>query len=389
MLRTIRNGAAACLAYDLEEDKGARDSLVLVYQMGDNSLELSLVHVSNGLLRCVASSFTHDIGGYRFTDAVVDILCEEFQRKHRASPKANKRSMSKLKSQAEELKHVLSTMERAHCSIDALFDGQDFDYYLTRQRLEGACAKLYQQALEPVDQLLAKHGLSEANVDQVILCGGATQMCKLQSLVKQKFANARLLSQQSPDEIIAFGCAKQCALIKSSKVKTIGTDDVRFKCLSSPLYLQVEQQLVLLFNANTPLPLRKQLNVEFDLTRPTLRLVESEQKVIANVRNRLFDFVFLFEHMIAINVTMSVFADQSERVQDKGDRVPHSSQTVSLLIISFLLIFVLVFVVVGDVFSLISTFAHFRNETIEVTVSETAASSNKITLFLNSDSTVE
>ena len=147
--------------------------------------------------------------------------------------------MFKLKANAEELKHILSTMERAHCSIDALFEGIDFDYYLTRQRLENSSSKCYQQVLQPIDDLLTKNGLTEAQIDQVILAGAPTKMCKIQSLVKEKFASAKLLCNQSPDEIVALGCAKQCALITNSKIKTISNQDLIFKCLPNPLYLQV------------------------------------------------------------------------------------------------------------------------------------------------------
>ena len=100
--------------------------------MGGSDIEVTLIDVINGLYRRVDSLSTFEIGGDTFTEIVINILCEEFKRKHKSSPIDNKRSMSKLKSNAESLKSILSTMERAHCSIDALFDGTDFDYYLDR-----------------------------------------------------------------------------------------------------------------------------------------------------------------------------------------------------------------------------------------------------------------
>jgi molecular chaperone DnaK (HSP70) len=75
--------------------------------------------------------------------------------------------MSKLKTNAEDLKHILSTMERAHCSIDALYDGSDFDYHLTRQRFEGACNKIYQQILQPIEDILKKNNLDESQINKV------------------------------------------------------------------------------------------------------------------------------------------------------------------------------------------------------------------------------
>lgn len=86
------------------------------------------------------------------------------KRKHKSDPRNNKRSLFKLKADADELKHILSTMERAHCSIDALYDGIDFDYYLTRQRFEGACNKVYQQILQPIDDILKRNNLSENEI---------------------------------------------------------------------------------------------------------------------------------------------------------------------------------------------------------------------------------
>jgi molecular chaperone DnaK (HSP70) len=75
--------------------------------------------------------------------------------------------MFKLKANAEELKMILSTMERAHCSIDALYDGLDFDYYLTRQRFESACTKLYEQILQPIDDLLSRNNLTDTQIEKV------------------------------------------------------------------------------------------------------------------------------------------------------------------------------------------------------------------------------
>ena len=75
----ITNPMGACLAYNLEEDNST-DSLVLVYQMGGNSIEVSLVQLTNGLYRYVDTIKLENVGGDLFTDIVVDILCEEFQR---------------------------------------------------------------------------------------------------------------------------------------------------------------------------------------------------------------------------------------------------------------------------------------------------------------------
>ena len=85
------------------------------------------------------------------------------------NPKENKRSLFKLRTNAEELKHILATMERAHCSIECLYEGVDFDYYITRQRFEGASTKLFQQVLQPIEDLLAANKLDAGQINKVTI----------------------------------------------------------------------------------------------------------------------------------------------------------------------------------------------------------------------------
>ena len=217
------------------------------------------------------------------------LILKKNNRKHKADPRENKRSMFKLKSNAEELKMILSTMERAHCSIDALYDGIDFDYYLTRQRFETGCNKLYQQFLQPIDEILQTNKMNESQIDKVILSGAATKMCKLQALINQKFGEAKLLNYQSPDEVIAIGCAKQCALITNSKYKKTVTQDSLFKCLSSPIYYKLgdSNKKTLLLKDKLPLPIRRTVNFEFYLDQPFLTILENDKDLV-KVNNLTF-----------------------------------------------------------------------------------------------------
>lgn len=320
VLRMIRNPVAACLAYDLE-DYSSNESLVLVYQMGGNSIEVSLVSLLNGMYRILDSMSLLNVGGDRFTELIIDVLCEEFQRKNKSNPKENKRSVFKLKSNAEELKQILSTMERAHCSIDALYDGVDFDYYLTRQRFESVSSKLYQQVLQPIDDLLIKNNLKENQINQVILVGASTKMCKLQALIKQKFTDSKIFNYLSPDEIVSMGCAKQCALITNSKVKKTCKEDLMFKCLSNPISLKIgnNRENIQIFKSYTPLPVKKNINFEFDLNFPFLTIYESEDKILAKIhlnefKNKEIGFFFQIKINETIEITVTENADSNNKI---------------------------------------------------------------------------
>ncbi len=84
-------------------------------------------------------------------------------------------------------------------------------------------------------------------------------MCRLQSLLKQKFSDNKVLFTQSPDEIISLGCAKQCAFIKASKAKAFQKDDMNFKCLSNPIYIKV--YVTTLFANNFRFRVKKKIKI--------------------------------------------------------------------------------------------------------------------------------
>lgn len=288
--RMIKNPFAACLAYDCEED-GFKNSKLLVYQMSSSTLEITLIELINGLYRKIDSINTFKIGGDAFTDVIISILCEEFKRKNRnLDPRENKRSLFKLKTTAEYLKHILSTMERAHCSIDALCEGIDFDYYLTRQRFEGASQKLYESSLQPIDELLNRNNLKTEQIDKVILCGAPTKMCKLQSIIKDKFLEpTQTLTQVSPDETIALGCAKQSFLITSSKCKKLNQNDNQFQCISDEIIMRIgsetNENYEQVFPLHAPIPLKRSININLDQNLPFVLFLfeKSKNKLLTKI----------------------------------------------------------------------------------------------------------
>lgn len=126
--------------------------------------------------------------------------------------------------------------------------------------------------------------------------------------MREKFSSSRILNTQSPDEIIALGCAKQCSLIANSKhLKEIQNTDLSFKCTSAPIFLKVRNiffcynmLLVCLHNSlkfqngsdsdyiqicksHTPFPVRRSYNLKLNLAEPVLILLESSEKCLAKI----------------------------------------------------------------------------------------------------------
>jgi molecular chaperone DnaK (HSP70) len=139
--QVISEPAAACLAYGLGQIEPTISNKCLVFQCGAMTLTVSIVLVTGGMIT-VQHSITKKVGGDEVTDIVVEQLAQEFKRKYKEDPRESKKSKQKLRLNAENVKHVLSTLETANCYIESLFDGIDFNANVSRSRFDNEFSKV-------------------------------------------------------------------------------------------------------------------------------------------------------------------------------------------------------------------------------------------------------
>lgn len=133
--QVISEPAAALMAYGVGQNDPMASYKCLVFRCGGTSLTCSLVSVNGGMIS-VMKSVTKSIGGDSITDMLVEQLAAEFKRKHKVDPRETKRGKLKLKLNAENVKHVLSTLETANCYIESLHEGIDFNANISRSRFD-------------------------------------------------------------------------------------------------------------------------------------------------------------------------------------------------------------------------------------------------------------
>ncbi|UJR14028.1 hypothetical protein I4U23_001027 [Adineta vaga] len=206
----ISDACSACLAYELDKDGGHVETNVLVYRLGGSTYECSILQTVGGCFKTVASIDGFENSGDTYTDLIVDIIADEFQKKTKSDPRGASRSLLKLRACAEQAKHVLSTTAVTQCSIDALHDGIDLDSNVSRLRFEGSANPLIYECLKPIDIILEKAQLQADDIKLIVLCGGGTKVPKLRDALQNKLPNADMLSSINGDEVIALGAARQC-----------------------------------------------------------------------------------------------------------------------------------------------------------------------------------
>jgi molecular chaperone DnaK len=253
VLRIINEPTASCLAYGL--DKKTAET-VLVFDLGGGTFDVSILEIGEGVFEVKATNGDTHLGGDDWDERIVHWLADQFKREHGIDLRQDRQALQRLREASERAKVELSTV--AQTSINLPFITADangpkhLDYVLTRAKFEEMTAELVERCIAPFKQALADAKMTEKDLDQVILVGGATRMPMIQELVR-RLTGKEPNKEVHPDEVVAVGAAIQAGVLAGT-VREVVLLDV------TPLSLGVETLggvMTPLIPRNTTIPTRK------------------------------------------------------------------------------------------------------------------------------------
>jgi len=253
VLRIINEPTASCLAYGL--DKKTAET-VLVFDLGGGTFDVSILEIGEGVFEVKATNGDTHLGGDDWDERIVHWLADQFKREHGIDLRQDRQALQRLREASERAKVELSTV--AQTTINLPFITADangpkhLDYMLTRAKFEEMTAELVERCIAPFKQALADAKMTEKDLDQVILVGGATRMPMIQELVR-RLTGKEPNKEVHPDEVVAVGAAIQAGVLAGT-VREVVLLDV------TPLSLGVETLggvLTPLIPRNTTIPTRK------------------------------------------------------------------------------------------------------------------------------------
>jgi molecular chaperone DnaK len=254
VLRIINEPTAAALAYGLDK-KG--NETVMVFDLGGGTFDVSILEVGEGVFEVKATAGDTHLGGDDFDKRIVDWLAEEFKRDQGIDLRADRQSLQRLTEAAEKAKIELSSVTEATISlpfITADASGpKHLEMKLARAKFDQLTADLVDRCVGPVKQALQDAKLTDRDIDEVILVGGATRMPSVQALVRRMTAGKEPNQSVNPDEVVAIGAAIQAGVL-AGEVKDVVLLDV------TPLSLGVETLggvMTKLIERNTTIPARR------------------------------------------------------------------------------------------------------------------------------------
>jgi len=259
VLRIINEPTAAALAYGL--DKGKEDELILVFDLGGGTFDVSLLEVGKdddfSTIQVRATAGDNRLGGDDWDQRVVEHLIKRFKESTGVDVSTDKIALQRLKEAAEQAKKELSSSMTTNIQLPYLSLTENgpanLDETLTRAQFESMTSDLLDRTKKPFEDVIREAGVKVADVAHVVLVGGSTRMPAVVELVKSLTGGKEPNKGVNPDEVVAVGAALQAGVLRGER-KDVLLIDV------TPLSLGIETKggiMTKLIERNTAIPTKR------------------------------------------------------------------------------------------------------------------------------------
>ena len=187
VLRIINEPTAAALAYGMDKENNQK---ILVYDLGGGTFDVSILEIGDGVFEVLATHGNNRLGGDDFDQRVMDYIIKQFKSESGIDLSSDRMALQRLKEAAEKAKIELSSMAQTNVNLPFITADatgpKHLDMTITRAKFNELTHDLVDKTKDCMHIAMKDAGLSNAQIDKVILVGGSTRIPAVQEMSRSR-----------------------------------------------------------------------------------------------------------------------------------------------------------------------------------------------------------
>jgi len=250
----LEEPVAAALCYG--NTANIEDEIILVYDFGGGTFDLTLITKSKNQLHVIAKDGVNKLGGKEFDEIVSNTIQNNFYFATKKAFPTDRLTQNRLKKVAEQIKIQLNDSDQPRDFTKWMMFGRDaFECKFNYEQYASAALQLIQKTDSAVSRCLRSLGMQLSDVNKFVLIGGTSSSKMVYNYWNQKMGPHQQLIYHQPLSSVAKGAALYANSLQQSEQSDIRPVELRsVSTYNIGLRLNQQTNIDLAIHRNTPLP---------------------------------------------------------------------------------------------------------------------------------------